>query len=105
MKEALPRVGFALKGWLGGERLKERFAAWGADGFVAAGGDDRIVVAFRGTESNKPEDLIVDLRTRTIAWPSGGQVHEGFSDALSKVQKQLATALSSAAGSTSDHRA
>jgi hypothetical protein len=32
VKEALPRVGFALKGWLGGARLKERFAAWGADG-------------------------------------------------------------------------
>lgn len=96
VREALPRVGFALKGWLGGERLKERFAAWGADGFVATGGDGRIVVAFRGTESNKPEDLVVDLRTRTIAWTGGGQVHEGFADALSKVRQQLGTALSSA---------
>ena len=96
VKEALPRIGFALKGWLGGERLKERFAAWGADGFVAAGVDGRIVVAFRGTESNKPEDLVVDLRTRTIAWTGGGKVHEGFADALSKVRKQLGTVLSSA---------
>jgi hypothetical protein len=93
VEKALPRVGFALKRWLGGERLKERFAAWGADGFVAAGGDGRVVVAFRGTESNKPEDLVVDLRTRTIAWTGDGQVHEGFVDALSKVQKELGTAL------------
>lgn len=94
VKDALPHIGFALKGWLGGERLEERFAAWGADGFVATGGDGRIVVAFRGTESNKPEDLIVDLRTRTIPWRGGGQVHEGFAHALSKVQEQLGTALS-----------
>lgn len=97
VKEALPRVGFTLKGWLGGERLNQRFAAWGADGFVATGGDGRTVVAFRGTESNKPEDLIVDLLTRTIAWPGGGQVHEGFAGALSHVHGQLVTALSSPA--------
>jgi Lipase (class 3) len=94
VKAALPRAGFALKGWIGGgNALKGRFAAWGSDGFVASANDGRIVVAFRGTESDRPEDLLVDLLTRATPWPQGGLVHEGFAEALTHVRPGLDKAL------------
>jgi hypothetical protein len=98
VEEALPRAGFRFVDWLGGASRVEQFAAWGADGFVAADGAGRTVVAFRGTESDRIEDLIVDLLARPRAWPDGGQVHEGFALGLSRVQGALDAALAAAGG-------
>lgn len=96
VEQTLPRAGFTLKQWLGGERLPERFAAWGTDGFVATAPDGRTVVAFRGTESDKPEDLLVDLLIAMKPWPNGGQVHAGFAEAFSRVIVPIRTALGEA---------
>ena len=94
---ALPRAGFVFTRWLGGgNSLAGRFASWGADGFVAKASDGRIAIAFRGTESNKPEDLLVDLFARAKPWPSGGMVHEGFEAALAHVRPAVDAALGSA---------
>jgi hypothetical protein len=91
---ALPRAGFAFTRWLGGgSSLAGRFASWGADGFVATASDGRIAIAFRGTESNRPEDLLVDLFARAKPWPSGGMVHEGFAAALAHVRPAVDAAL------------
>jgi hypothetical protein len=53
--------------WPGGEGLGQRWRTLGTDGFVATADDGRFaVVAFRGTESDKPEDLLSDLKVRPI---------------------------------------
>ena len=93
VREALPRAGFTLKQWLGGERLTERFASWGTDGFVATAGDGRTVIAFRGTESNKPEDLLADLMVKLVPWRHPGLVHAGFAEAFTRVIGSIRTAL------------
>ncbi len=98
VENALRQIEFTLIDRLGGERLRDRFAAWGCDGFVAADGDGRTVVAFRGTESDKPEDLLVDLLARPVDWAGGGQVHEGFAAAFAAVQAQVRTAVEGARG-------
>lgn len=54
-------------------------------GFVAESGDT-IVVAFRGTQPNRPMDWFVDFRATSCAWDhSSGKVHSGFYGALRKV--------------------
>ena len=54
-------------------------------GFVAESGD-AIVVAFRGTQPNRPMDWFVDIRATQGKWDHNiGEVHDGFYSALRKV--------------------
>ena len=54
-------------------------------GFVAESGD-AIIVAFRGTQPNRPMDWFVDARATRGKWDHNvGQVHDGFYSALRKV--------------------
>lgn len=54
-------------------------------GFVAES-SDAIIVAFRGTQPNRPMDWFVDLRATRGKWDhSIGEVHDGFYSALRKV--------------------
>jgi triacylglycerol lipase len=54
-------------------------------GFVAESGD-AIIVAFRGTQPNRPMDWFVDARATRGNWDHNvGQVHDGFYNALRKV--------------------
>jgi triacylglycerol lipase len=54
-------------------------------GFVAESGD-AIIVAFRGTQPNRPMDWFVDARATRGKWDhSIGEVHDGFYSALRKV--------------------
>ena len=54
-------------------------------GFVAESGD-AIIVAFRGTQPNRPMDWFVDLRATRGKWDhSIGEVHDGFYSAFRKV--------------------
>ena len=54
-------------------------------GFVAES-NEAIVVAFRGTQPNRPMDWFVDLRATRGHWDhSIGEVHDGFYRALRKV--------------------
>ena len=47
-------------------------------GFVAESGD-AIIVAFRGTQPNRPMDWFVDLRAIQEKWDHNvGEVHDGF---------------------------
>ena len=57
---SLDSIGFTLRLWFGGEAPEERLRTKGTDGFVATSAD-LTVLAFRGTEANKPEDLLADL--------------------------------------------
>jgi triacylglycerol lipase len=54
-------------------------------GFVAESAD-AIIVAFRGTQPNRPMDWFVDFRATPGAWDHNvGHVHDGFYSALRKV--------------------
>jgi triacylglycerol lipase len=54
-------------------------------GFVAESGD-AIIVAFRGTQPNRPMDWFVDLRATSDPWDhQAGRVHSGFYSALRAV--------------------
>jgi triacylglycerol lipase len=55
-------------------------------GFVTESGD-AIVVAFRGTQPNRPMDWFVDFRATCDPWDhkNAGKVHSGFYSALRKV--------------------
>ena len=54
-------------------------------GFVAES-SDAIIVAFRGTQPNRPMDWFVDFRATCDPWDhTAGKVHSGFHGALRKV--------------------
>ena len=44
-----------------------------------------IALAFRGTESDKMEDIKTDLRAKTTQCETGGKIHIGFQEAYEKV--------------------
>jgi hypothetical protein len=91
--ERLRIPGFALEQWLGASTFLNRIATRGTEGFVARHPGKRItVVAFRGTEATRPEDLFVDLLAGFVAW-GGGSVHRGFAMAYEPVRGKLADAL------------
>jgi hypothetical protein len=91
---SLATIGFSIARWLGGERAAERAATRGTDGFVATSRDGTlIVVAFRGTEADKPEDLLADLFTQPSSWEGRGKVHTGFLRAYQPVRSAVAAAL------------
>lgn len=52
---------------------------------LVAADAESILVCFRGTEADRPEDWIADLDFDLVDGPLGGCVHEGFYDALSCV--------------------
>ncbi len=52
---------------------------------LVAANQDTIIVCFRGTEPNRPQDWITDLNFDLVDGPLGGRVHEGFYNALSCV--------------------
>lgn len=92
VREALPRAGFSLGAWLGGAGTR------GTEGFVATSADPPLtIVAFRGTEPDKVEDLIADATTLQADWPDGARqgarVHAGFLRAFTSVRGQLEHAL------------
>jgi hypothetical protein len=98
--EALKRIGFTKLGWLRGNRPSSRVFGVSTDGFVARDDEGRTVVVFRGTEADRPEDVLADLLTAPTAWDGGGHVHTGFKLALAEVQDELASILGGA-GTTS----
>jgi Lipase (class 3) len=51
-----------------------------------------VVLAFRGTEPDLA-DFATDARTWQTDWPTGGQVHKGFAQALDSVWPQIEHAL------------
>lgn len=60
------------------------FNSQGTQAYIM-GRSDLIVLAFRGTEPDKIEDIATDLRIRKIGGPLAGRVHRGFLMALLSV--------------------
>jgi pimeloyl-ACP methyl ester carboxylesterase len=91
--------GFEFKQWIGGETREQRGATDGTDGFIAVRSDGQVaVLAFRGTESNKPEDILTDAMTASVPWKHGGEVHRGFARAYGLVRDKIVEALKQAPG-------
>ncbi|MEK7482918.1 MAG: lipase family protein [Planctomycetota bacterium] len=61
-------------------------------GFIASN-DSAIILTFRGTESNKIEDWITDLKASFVEGPVG-KVHQGFNEALESVWEEIYSQIS-----------
>lgn len=94
---SLESIGFTLRLWFGGETLEERLRTKGTEGFVATTAG-LTVLAFRGTESNKPEDLLADLFAIAGPGQGGGQVHQGFVRAYAPVREAIREELAKHGG-------
>ncbi len=93
-RPSLARIGFTLGAWIGGESLGQRVSTRGADGFVATSEEHQVtIVAFRGTEPDRLEDLISDVNTLQSPWGDGARVHSGFLKTFNAVCEPLRTAL------------
>ncbi|PCI31225.1 hypothetical protein COB52_00050 [Candidatus Kaiserbacteria bacterium] len=60
----------------------------GAQAFIAVG-DHHAVLAFRGTQVDKIEDIITDLRANLVSFGPAGRVHHGFSLALESLWSDI----------------
>jgi triacylglycerol lipase len=56
--------------------------------------DKLVLVAFRGTESNKIKDWVTDLKMKLIAGHFNGKVHHGFNSGLDLVWAQVKETIS-----------
>lgn len=98
IEKALPRAGLTFQSLIGGEETLTRIESRGTDGFVATREDGWVFLVFRGTESNKIEDMIADIKAAAMPWHVGGKVHQGFCDAYMAVQDRLRRLLAAHPG-------
>jgi hypothetical protein len=98
---ALVRIGFRPPDFIGGDGVDERKDLHGTQGFVTHHPSLGLtVLAFRGTESDKFEDLLSDGKTHQKVWPNspGCLVHAGFVDGWNPVSERVASLLASREG-------
>ena len=92
-----------LEGFLrrAGFELVRPLDADGTQGFVASrntGNDPVTVVAFRGTEPDRPMDVLADINIVLSPGAAGGRVHRGFAKALRAVEEPVREAILQARG-------
>ncbi|MSU63412.1 MAG: lipase family protein [Pedosphaera sp.] len=97
---SLDGIGFTTVDFIGGDDLASRVKTTGTQAFVAKNAARGLtILAFRGTESGSPEDLIADLMTHQTPWlRTGGRVHAGFADRYGRVKDDVAKALDQKVG-------
>jgi len=101
VKSSLERIGFTSVELIGGEGVEERKNLRGTQGFLARHPSLKLtVLAFRGTESDKFEDLLSDGKTLQKEWPNspGCLVHAGFKDGWDPVSDRVTSLLASREG-------
>ena len=101
VQSSLAQIGFDSVELIGGEDTNDREELLGTQGFVARSPRFGLtVVAFRGTESDKFEDLIADGKSLQKEWPqhAGCLVHAGFADCWDCVSDRVAHLLASREG-------
>jgi triacylglycerol lipase len=57
--------------------------------FCSVSRDGRPYIAFRGTQADKLEDILSDLRFLPVRWSGQGHVHSGFLRALDSVREDI----------------
>ena len=66
----------------------------GSHAFLALDGNNKLaVLAFRGTDSDDPSDLLDDLNALPHPWQLGGKVHSGFAQALQEIWPEISPEL------------
>ncbi len=90
---SLPKAGFELVAFIGGDDLAARASTLGTQAFVARAvrGDPATILAFRGTESSAPEDVLTDalfFQTNSLLFPNC-RVHDGFATRFAQVKDQI----------------
>lgn len=101
VRPALQGIGFTSVDFFGGEGAGARKDLIGTQGFMARNPSGNLtVVAFRGTESDKFEDLLSDGRTLQKEWPQspGCLVHAGFADCWNSASHQVNALLAKREG-------
>jgi len=92
IERALGGIGFTSPDLIGGEDLEDRVASRGTQGFLTHSPQRGLtVLAFRGTESGKLEDLLLDGETLQRESPKskGCFVHRGFFDGWDRVRDRV----------------
>jgi triacylglycerol lipase len=84
-EEELARLTFNLKG--GGFELVSTFSNGSTQAFLAKN-DNLFVLAFRGTEPRKIEDINADIRAYKLSTKEG-KVHAGFQEAYEQVADEI----------------
>jgi triacylglycerol lipase len=79
--------------------LTARYLNNGSTDCYVAWRDDLAIVAFRGTESDDPQDMLTDVKIRFVPWRTGaGKVHRGFMEALDGIWPKLEVELKALPG-------
>lgn len=99
LAEALAKSGFGppetfassvppFGNWL--RRARQRLRDPGAQAFGATSLDGiTTILAFRGTQADKPKDLLIDLMAFPVSWPGAGRVHMGFWKAYGSLRDRI----------------
>lgn len=99
LTEALAKAGFGppetfassvppFGNWL--RRARQRLRDPGAQAFGAVSLDGTTtIVAFRGTQADKPKDLLIDLMALPVSWRGAGKVHMGFRTAYDSLRDRI----------------
>ena len=99
LNEALAKAGFGeavpfnsdvplFGNWL--RQKRQRLRNRGAQAFAATSLDGELaILAFRGTQADRPEDLITDLTAWRTRFPKGGKVHTGFWEAYRSLHEPI----------------
>ena len=96
VRSSLVRIGFMPPDFIGGDGVDERKDLRGTQGFVTHHPSLGLtVLAFRGTEPDKFEDLLSDTKTLQREWPNspGCLVHAGFADGWDPVKDRVTSLL------------
>jgi hypothetical protein len=80
--EALAKAGFGEPGLFNDPKRN-------AQGFGTTLPDGTAIIAFRGTQADKMEDLVTDARFWPVRWDGPGRVHLGFRDAFYALRAQV----------------
>ena len=101
VRSSLEGIGFTSMEPIGGEGVEEGKSSRGTQGFLARHPSLGLtVLAFRGTESDKFEDLLADGKTHQKEWPNspGCLVHAGFADGWDPVSDRVTSLLANREG-------
>ena len=98
IRQALSCIGFTPMGLIGGEDLEERLKLAGTQGFIAHhSGLGLTVLALRGTESDRIEDLFLDGNMLQQE-RQGCSVHKGFAEGWDGVRALVTEKLAGHSG-------
>jgi pimeloyl-ACP methyl ester carboxylesterase len=81
LEAALARAGFEEAGYFNNSKNDAQAVAVVAPGKA-------LFVAFRGTQSRKPQDVLKDLEFPLVDW-EGHRVHAGFRDAYASIRSEI----------------